>query len=72
VIGDARANYRSTGSTELQRVQERVRHIYWLNPEPKEHWDTGDSAASEFARVCDRMSECRNLRQLEQFVAEVL
>lgn len=72
VIGDARANYRSTGSTELQRVQERVRHIYWLNPEPREHWDTGDSAASEFARVCDRMSECRNLRQLEQFVAEVL
>lgn len=72
VIGDARANYRSTGVEQLQRVRERVRHVYWLNPEPAEHWDTGDSVVSEFAPVCDRISEVRNLRQLEQFVAEVL
>lgn len=71
VIGDARANYRSTGSEQLQRVRERVRHVYWLNPEPAEHWDTGDSVVSEFAPACDRVSEVRNLRQLEQFVAEV-
>lgn len=72
IIGDARANYRSTGSRELQRVRERVRRVYWLNPEPSEHWDTGDSVVSEYARVCDRVSEVRNLRQLEQFVLEAL
>jgi uncharacterized protein with von Willebrand factor type A (vWA) domain len=72
IIGDARANYRSTGSEHLQRVRERVRRVYWLNPEPAEHWDTGDSMVSEYAAVCDRVSEVRNLRQLEKFVAEVL
>lgn len=72
VIGDARANYRSTGAEHLARVHERVRKVYWLNPEPQKHWDTGDSTMSQFERACDRVCEVRNLRQLEQFVTEVL
>lgn len=72
VIGDARANYRSTGADQLQRVHDRVRRVYWLNPEPREHWNAGDSAMGQFASACDRVCEVRNLRQLEQFVTEVL
>jgi hypothetical protein len=35
-------------------------------------WDTGDSAASEYAGFVDRMVEVRNLRQLEEFIAREL
>lgn len=69
VIGDARGNFRSTGAEDLQRIRERVRHLWWLNPEPREHWDTGDSVMGEYTGVCDGAFEVRNLRQLQQFVA---
>ena len=34
VTGDARTNHRGTGQQWLQRVAERSRRVYWLNPEP--------------------------------------
>jgi uncharacterized protein len=45
--------------------------VYWLNPEPKSYWNTGDSILSEYAAHCDGTFECRNLRQLERFVEEL-
>ena len=44
------------------------RHVYWLNPEPKGYWDTGDSIIGDYSTHCDGVFECRNLRQLEKFV----
>ena len=38
-----------------------------VRPEPRESWDTGDSAASAYAEVVP-MHECRNLIQLAEFV----
>ena len=35
------------------------------------YWDTGDSIVSEYAKFCAGIFECRNLRQLQQFVAQV-
>lgn len=72
VVGDARGNFRSTGVEYLQRVAERARTVYWLNPEPRAHWDTGDSVISEFAPACDEVVEVRTLAQLESFVARAL
>ena len=40
-------------------------------PEPAYSWDTGDSIVSEYAKHCDKMVECRNLRQLKEFVEEL-
>ena len=42
------------------------RHVYWLNPEPRGYWDTGDSIVSEYGAYCDGVYECRNLRQLQR------
>ena len=47
------------------------RHAWWLNPEHPRQWDTGDSAASEYAAVVP-MVECRNLTQLTEFVHDIL
>ena len=40
---------------------------WWLNPEHRRHWDTGDSAAGAYGEVVP-MVECRNLTQLGEFV----
>jgi uncharacterized protein len=68
VLGDARNNYRATNGWVLAELRRRARHVYWLNPEPRAQWGTGDSAAVEYGRHVDAMVECRNLRQLAAFV----
>src|SRR6266540_4329443 len=68
LLGDARNNYHASQHWVLKGLQQRARHLYWLNPEPRGYWDTGDSIISEFGIYCDGVYECRNLRQLERFV----
>jgi uncharacterized protein with von Willebrand factor type A (vWA) domain len=71
VLGDARNNYHAANAWVLDEVRTKARRVYWLNPEPRSYWDTGDSVASLYGVHCDGVFECRNLRQLERFVAEV-
>jgi uncharacterized protein with von Willebrand factor type A (vWA) domain len=71
LLGDARNNYHATQSWVVQEIRHRARHVYWLNPEPRAYWDTGDSVVGEYAVHCDEVFECRNLRQLERFVSEL-
>ncbi|MDP1821360.1 MAG: VWA domain-containing protein [Acidimicrobiales bacterium] len=68
ILGDARNNYHASQSWVLKDIERRARHLYWLNPEPKSYWDTGDSIVGEYSVHCDGTFECRNLRQLEKFV----
>jgi uncharacterized protein with von Willebrand factor type A (vWA) domain len=68
ILGDARNNYHASQSWVIKEIQHRARHVYWLNPEPKSYWDTGDSIVGEYGTFCDGTFECRNMRQLEKFV----
>jgi uncharacterized protein with von Willebrand factor type A (vWA) domain len=68
LLGDARNNYHAAQAWVLKEIEQRARHLYWLNPEPRSYWDTGDSIVSEYAAHCDGVFECRNLKQLERFV----
>lgn len=72
ILGDARNNYRESGSWVIKEMRKKAKRVYWLNPEPQQYWDTGDSIAEEYARHADGMVEVRNLRQLESFVQRVL
>jgi uncharacterized protein with von Willebrand factor type A (vWA) domain len=71
VLGDARNNYHASSSHVLADLHRRARRVWWLNPEPRSYWDTGDSIVAEYARHCDGVFECRNLRQLEAFVSQI-
>ncbi len=71
VLGDARNNYHASQDWVLGSLRKRARHVYWLNPEPRGYWDTGDSIISEYAGHCDGVHECRNLRQLQAFVTTI-
>lgn len=68
ILGDARNNYHASQSWIIKEIRHRARHVYWLNPEPRAYWDTGDSIVSEYSTHLDGTFECRNLRQLERFV----
>jgi uncharacterized protein with von Willebrand factor type A (vWA) domain len=70
ITGDARNNYRETGAEYLDRLAERSRASFWLNPEPSRYWDTGDSVMSRYSILCDRVEQVRTLRQLEEFVEQ--
>jgi uncharacterized protein len=68
ILGDARNNYHASQSWVVKEMRHKARHVYWLNPEPRAYWDTGDSIVGEYGVHCDGTFECRNLRQLERFV----
>jgi hypothetical protein len=71
ILGDARNNYHASQSWVLQDLQERARHVFWLNPEPRDYWGSGDSIVGEYGAHCDDVVECRTLRQLEHFVGDL-
>lgn len=71
ILGDARSNYSDLHLDVLRRLAGSVRHSWWLNPEHRRHWDTGDSAASKYGEIVP-MVECRNLTQLGEFVHDIL
>jgi len=70
VLGDARANYVDPAVATFGDLVGRARHAYWLNPEPRGNWGTGDSAAPAYAEVV-AMVECRTLAQLADFVRDL-
>lgn len=67
ILGDARSNYQPPALETLKSLASKARHAYWLNPEPKQQWDTGDSVASDYDTVVP-MYECRNVTQLTAFI----
>jgi uncharacterized protein with von Willebrand factor type A (vWA) domain len=70
ILGDARSNYADLSLPALREMVDRTRHQWWLNPEVRRQWDTGDSAASRYAALVP-MVECRNLTQLTAFVQDL-
>ncbi|MPQ97458.1 VWA domain-containing protein [Modestobacter sp. I12A-02628] len=67
VLGDGRTNYRQPGLPALADLVRRSRSAYWLNPEPRRMWGSGDSAADRYGEVIP-MVECRTAAQLADFV----
>ncbi|NJP48710.1 VWA domain-containing protein [Streptomyces sp. SBST2-5] len=71
VLGDARNNMGDPNLPALAGITARARRVYWLNPEQRSRWGTGDSAAPAYAELVE-MHECRNVRQLSALVGRLL
>lgn len=71
IAGDARNNYREPRAQYLGELARAARAVYWLNPEPRAYWDSGDSVMARYGAYCDEVFEVRNLHQLEVFVETV-
>jgi uncharacterized protein with von Willebrand factor type A (vWA) domain len=71
ILGDARNNYHQAHAEIIADLHYRAKSVYWLNPEPTAYWNSGDSIINQYAPYCERVIECRTLRQLEAFVGEL-
>ncbi len=71
ITGDARSNYRDSEARLFAGIAQKARSVFWLNPEAKRFWNTGDSVMSDYEGACHQVREVRSLRQLESFVAEI-
>ncbi|MEU6576769.1 VWA domain-containing protein [Streptomyces sp. NPDC046805] len=73
VLGDARTNMSDPNLAAVRHIAERARRVYWLNPEQRSQWGTGDSVAPAYADVpLVEMHECRTARQLSSLIARLL
>ena len=72
ITGDARTHHLDAGAERLGELGRRCRQVWFLNPEPRHHWDQGDSAATTLAVACTGMSEVRNLDQLAAWIDELM
>jgi len=70
ILGDARSNYTDLALPVFKQLNYEARNVWWLNPEHRRHWGSGDSAAHEYAAIAP-MVECRNLTQLTDFVGDL-
>ncbi|GGY93420.1 VWA domain-containing protein [Streptomyces olivaceoviridis] len=71
VLGDARTNMSDPNLPAVRELARRARRVYWLNPEPRDRWGTGDSAAPAYAKLVE-MHECRTAAQLSALIAGLL
>lgn len=72
ITGDARSNHRPPGDDHLREIARRCRRVYWLNPEPKDEWDTHDSEMETYSRSCTETFEVRTVRQLVSCVEQIV
>jgi uncharacterized protein with von Willebrand factor type A (vWA) domain len=72
VLGDARNNRRPPRARLLADIRARSRAVYWLNPEPAQRWNTGDSVIAQYARHSTAVVECCNLAMLVEALARAL
>jgi uncharacterized protein with von Willebrand factor type A (vWA) domain len=71
ILGDARTNFTDPGLESLRILVEKSRHAFWLNPERRSAWGSGDSAADRYREVID-MYECRTAGQLAEVIGRLL
>jgi len=71
VLGDARNNRRPPRADLLATARARVRRLLWLNPDPPERWNSGDSVIATYARHADAVVACGTLAELDRALAAV-
>jgi uncharacterized protein with von Willebrand factor type A (vWA) domain len=71
ILGDARNNRRPSQAWVLRELKSQVRKVYWLNPEPGNQWNTGDSIIDQYAKYCHGVYECTNIQQLSQVIPKL-
>lgn len=65
ILGDGRTNYHADAADSLGRLKDRARAVYWLCPEPRAGWASGDSAMSKYAKHVTKVLEVTCARELE-------
>jgi uncharacterized protein with von Willebrand factor type A (vWA) domain len=65
ILGDGRTNYRDAAPGVLDRIRARAQSLWWLCPEPRGEWSSGDSAMIAYAKKCTHVLEVATVADLE-------
>ncbi|HEY9218880.1 MAG TPA: VWA domain-containing protein [Phenylobacterium sp.] len=71
-LGDGRSNFADPRLDLMHLIQQRVRSVIWLNPEPEAYWGQGDSVMHRYERFCHVAKTCNTLADLERIIEDVL
>ena len=72
ILGDARNNYGDCKQDILQEIYQRSKRVIWLNPEPRNTWNTGDAEMRKYTPYVHQAEECNSLIHLERTVGNLL
>ncbi len=72
ILGDGRANSADPGLNELRELYNKSKYLLWFNPEPRGHWNTGDSEIRRYQSACHFVAECNSLAKLERLLDRLL
>ena len=72
ILGDARNNELPAEQHLLGHIGRRCRQVFWLNPEARSRWGSGDSVMPLYQPYCRDALPCSNLAGLERFVDRLL
>lgn len=67
-LGDARNNKNHNGEDFIKKAKQKTHKMYWLNPEDRSKWDTGDSIIGEYAKHMDGVFEVINTSDIIKFL----
>jgi uncharacterized protein with von Willebrand factor type A (vWA) domain len=68
ILGDARNNGGDANARILCEAQKKCKKILWLNPEPKNLWNFGDSNMKNYSKYCTKVFECNTLEHLDNLI----
>jgi len=71
VLGDARNNRRPPRADLLAKLHRNTRRVVWLNPEPRQRWNSGDSVMDTYARHVDALLTASSPRLLATALSEL-
>ena len=72
ILGDARNNFGPEKANPMKTINERAKQVFWLNPEGKYRWDTGDSVMKTYSAYCTKVFPCGYIDQLERVISTLL
>jgi len=72
IVGDGRSNYLNPQAHILDEMRNHSCRVIWLNPEPEQFWNTGDSEMHTYCQHCHEVRPCLNLNQLMSFIEHLV
>jgi uncharacterized protein with von Willebrand factor type A (vWA) domain len=72
ILGDARSNFYDPRTDVLKRISARAKQLFWLNPERRDMWATGDSEMARYAPYCLRVDRCSQLADIDRFAERLI
>ena len=55
----------------VHKIARRAGSVYWLNPELRAQWNTGDSMMSVYEPHCTAAVTCQTLNDLRGFIEQL-